>query len=51
MGNISTLNNKATVCVNKACVTVEGEAAKIINIVAVTLSLIALGVAIHKLLK
>ena len=42
---------KATVCVNKICATVEGEAAKIVNIVVVSLSIIALGAAIHKLLK
>jgi hypothetical protein len=51
MGNISTLNNKATVCAGKICATVEGEAAKIINIVVVGLALISLGVAIHKLMK
>ncbi|MFN7912042.1 MAG: hypothetical protein ACK5QC_09450 [Bacteroidota bacterium] len=44
-------NEKATVCVNKVCTTVEGEAARIVNIVAISLSLIALGLAIHKLLK
>lgn len=43
--------NKATVCVNKVCATVEGDTAKFVNAMAVTLTLIAFAVAINKLLK
>lgn len=43
--------NRATVCAGKVCATVEGEAAKIVNVIVVMLLLIALGVAIHKLVK
>ena len=42
---------KATVCVDKVCATVEGDAAKIVNIAAVVLSITAVGHAINKLIK
>ena len=42
---------KATVCVNKVCATVEGETAKIVNIAAAVLSIIAVGIAINKIMK
>lgn len=51
MNKISTPNNEATVCVNKTCLTVQGEAAQIINVIAVLVTLIAATAVIYKLAR
>lgn len=39
MKNISSRNNDATVCVNKNCMTVHGETAEFVNLVAIVVAI------------
>lgn len=44
-------NNKATVCANRNCITVYGEAAKVINAIALTTAAVIAIALIAKALK
>jgi hypothetical protein len=51
MNKISTIKNEATVCVNRSCVTVQGDAARVINTIAIGVAIISAIAVISKLLK